>query len=447
VRQLRLDLTCRVCCRSVGYEYRGGALVDAQVRLRSVNRRSEGKKRWPSTGLTFDAPRADAPAAVISDDLARISDDLAREVYCILGMPIDAIDISDVVARIEIAAARRLPFVISTPNLNFLVNGRNDAEFRESLLLSDLCTADGMPIVWIAQLMGIPIKRRTAGSDIFEALKSRPRSTQPMKVFLFGEQEDVAAAAAKNLNIKTAGLRCVGWVCPGWGSVDELSHQRYVDQINASKADFLVASLGAVKGQLWLQRNHRDLQIPVRAHLGATIKFQAGAVKRAPHVLQKVGAEWLWRIKEEPYLWSRYVHDGGVFLYVALTQVLPLAVKARLLQRKCKRGEGKLTVKRVDSVDTVALSLSGFAIASQVGEAISYFRDAANSTKQVVIDFSETRAIDSRFLGLLLMMRKQLRSRDAVPQYIGLSRRLRNIFRLNGLGYLVCKFKQQGRAR
>ena len=89
-------------------------------------------------------------------------------------MPIDAIEMPAVMQSIEMAAANAAPFVISTPNINFLVNSQNDPEFRESLLLSDLCPADGMPIVWIARLMGIPIKHRIAGSDIFEALKARP---------------------------------------------------------------------------------------------------------------------------------------------------------------------------------------------------------------------------------------------------------------------------------
>ena len=61
-----------------------------------------------------------------------IPDDLSREVYCILGMPIDAIEMPAVMQSIEMAAANAMPFVISTPNINFLVNSQNDPEFRES---------------------------------------------------------------------------------------------------------------------------------------------------------------------------------------------------------------------------------------------------------------------------------------------------------------------------
>ena len=211
-----------------------------------------------------------------------VPDDLSRDVYCILGVPIDAIEMPEVLQRLEIAAASPVPFVLSTPNLNFLVNSQRDCEFRESLLASDLCTADGMPVVWIARLMGTAIKFRTAGSDMFDALKAVPRLEQPLKLFLFGGTEDAAAAAARALSVNPHTLKCVGWICPGFGTIDDLSQDRFIDGINSSGADFLVVALGAEKGQLWLLRNHYRLRIPIRAHLGATINFQAGTVKRAP---------------------------------------------------------------------------------------------------------------------------------------------------------------------
>jgi N-acetylglucosaminyldiphosphoundecaprenol N-acetyl-beta-D-mannosaminyltransferase len=284
--------------------------------------------------------------------------------------------------------------------------------------------------------MGIPIKHRISGSDIFDAIKTRRRADGPLKVFLFGAKEGVAAAAARTINA-AAGLRCVGWICPGWGNVDELSQKAFIEKINSSNADLLMAALGAVKGQLWLQRNHRRLQVPIRSHLGATINFQSGTVRRAPHTIQKLGLEWLWRIKEEPYLWTRYLHDGGVLLHLVLTRVLPLAITERCLQRRCNRGGHSLSIEQTHSKHSVTIKLSGFAVACHADKVISSFREAVTSKKRIVIDFSETRAVDARFLGVLLMLRKQLQNRNAIPQFIGISRRLDRMFRLFGLGYLL----------
>src|SRR5262249_46587216 len=91
-----------------------------------------------------------APEPIGSDLVSTAFEDvLARNVYCVLGLPIDVLDMPAVLRRIELAAANRAALFISTPNLNFLANSRSDVEFRESLLDSDLCPADGMPIVWL----------------------------------------------------------------------------------------------------------------------------------------------------------------------------------------------------------------------------------------------------------------------------------------------------------
>jgi N-acetylglucosaminyldiphosphoundecaprenol N-acetyl-beta-D-mannosaminyltransferase len=369
--------------------------------------------------------------------VAAQSDDLARDVYCILGIPIDAIEMPTVVHSIEMAAASSAPFVLSTPNLNFLVNSLEDPEFRESLLLSDLCPTDGMPIVWIARLMGIPIKNRIAGSDIFEALKARPSSEPPLRVFLFGATESVAATAARMLNAGPPALRCVGWACPGFGTIEEMSSDQFIDKINLSNADFLVAALGANKGQLWLQRNHHRLRIPIRAHLGATINFQAGTVKRAPSILQRFGLEWLWRIQQEPHLWRRYWYDGRVLLRLTFNRVLPLAISGRLLRRRCQQNGHNLVIESVQGRNATTIRLSGFAVIAHVESAIAYFKEALMAKTNVVIDFSQTRAIDARFLGLLLMLRKQLRARDAKLEITGLSNSLAKTFRLNGVDNLL----------
>src|SRR5664280_1476218 len=220
-------------------------------------------------------------------------DDLAREVYGVLGIPVDVIDMPAVLRKIEVATAGNSPFLLSTPNLNFLVTSRLDPEFRESLLISDLCPADGMPIVWLARLLGVPIKERIAGSDIFETLKSARYATQRLSVFLFGGAEGVAAVACSKLNAEPGGMTCVGSFYPGFCTVDEMSTNPIIDSVNSSDADFLVAALGAKKGQAWLLRNHDRLQIPVRVHLGAAINFQAGTIKRAPEHMRKSGLEWL----------------------------------------------------------------------------------------------------------------------------------------------------------
>jgi N-acetylglucosaminyldiphosphoundecaprenol N-acetyl-beta-D-mannosaminyltransferase len=364
--------------------------------------------------------------------------DFARNVYCVLGLPIDALHMPSILRQIDAAAATHIPFLISTPNLNFLVNSRSDPEFRESVLDSDLCPADGMPIVWIARLIGVPIKQRVSGSDIFEALKMTDHHGRRLQVFLFGGAEGVAAEAARSLNAAPSGVSCVGALAPGFGSVDEMSRLDVINKVNASEADFLAVSLGAKKGQLWLHRNHQRLAIPIRAHLGAAINFQAGTVKRAPAWLRACGLEWLWRIKEEPHLWRRYAYDGWVLIHLTFTRILPLAIANRWYRFKSRRSPQDLQIKVAQNHDSVTIGLSGDAIGRHVKQAIACFRETLTATnKAVVFDLSGTRVIDARFFGLLLMLRKRLKGQGATLTFIGVSPALERLFRLNELGFLL----------
>jgi N-acetylglucosaminyldiphosphoundecaprenol N-acetyl-beta-D-mannosaminyltransferase len=363
------------------------------------------------------------------------TDDLERNVFCILGMPIDAVEMPEVLRRIKVAAAGSEAFVLSTPNLNFLVNSLSDSEFRESLLLSDLCPTDGMPIVWLARIMGIPIERRVAGSDIFEALKVTQESSPPLKIFIFGGAEGVAAAAADSLNERGGGLKCIGALYPGFGSLEEMSKSEIIERINASHADLLVASLGAKKGQLWLLRNHRRLRIPIRAHLGAIVNFQAGTVRRAPLRLRQLGLEWLWRIWEEPYLWTRYGFDGCIMLRVILTHVFPLKILNRWLLWKGRKRD--LDITRIEDVEWVSLRLSGTATADQITYATSNFAGAVRTSKNIAINLSDICLVDARFLGLLLMLRKSVHGYGKSLKCFGAPPQLRRLFRLNAAEFLL----------
>lgn len=260
--------------------------------------------------------------------------DFDRPLVCVLGLPFDAIDLEQAVQRIREAAFVGKRCFVSTPNLNFAMTARVDAAFRGAVLRSDLSLADGMPLVWTARLLGLPLTHRVSGADLFEAL--RAHAGPPVTVFLFGGPPGVAARACEAINRSGSGMRCVGVDDAGFGTVESMSGDERIDRINRSGAQFVIASLGAGKGQAWLERNAGRLTAPVLSHLGAVLNFAAGSVQRAPRWMTASGLEWLWRVKEEPALWRRYWHDGVGALRLLLTNVFPEAITA---WRARRRGE------------------------------------------------------------------------------------------------------------
>ena len=389
----------------------------------------------PSSGGAFDAGALAlaAPAAKAAPAVQEAADDLAREVYCLLGIPVDAIDMAEALRRIDAAVAARRPFLISTPNLNFLITSGRDRPFRNSLLASDLCPVDGMPLVWIARLIGVPQPQRVSGSDMFEALKS---GANELRVFLFGGPEGIAARAGEKLNAGSGRMRCVGSYYPGFSAVEDMASDATLDAINASGADFLAAALGAIKGQAWLLLNHDRLRIPVRVHLGAVLNFEAGSVARAPRAWRKLGFEWLWRIKEEPYLWRRYWSDGRALAALTVTRLLPLV--ALRVWRQFKP-PAPLAARCVSRPGSVLLTLAGDATSSAIAGATAACREALVADQPVVIDVAAVRLVDARFLGLLLMLRKTLVQRGLSLHFTGLTRSFETYLRLSGLDFLLDK--------
>ena len=384
---------------------------------------------------TLRTARADHPVAE-TEQLRFVSvveqDELDRNVYGLLGIPVDAVDFPNLLKQIATVTELRRPFLISTPNVNFLMKSQKNAAFRESILASDLCLVDGMPLIWIAKLLRVAIKERVAGSDLFGRLKAKTDSDRRLRVFLFGGADDLAAKVGAKLNASDCGLECVGALNPGFGSIEDMSTPEIIRTINASQADLLAVFFGAEKAQTWLIHNHWHLRPPLRAQFGATINFEAGTVKRAPPMLRSTGFEWLWRIKEEPYLWRRYWNDGLALSRLFLTCVLPMMFGLRWV-----REDAPLSITAQEDQFLVKLRLSGAATEVNVQIAINAFHQAFLANKRLVVDLSQTDVIDARFFGLLLMVRKRVERRQQALEFVGISPRLRRWFHLNRFEYLL----------
>lgn len=319
--------------------------------------------------------------------------DFGRNLYLVLGLPFDVIDLETAVCRIRSAVELRTRLFISTPNVNFVIAAMRDEAFRDSVFHSDLSLMDGMPLVWVARLMGIAVPQRVSGSDLFEAL--RRKGAPPISVYFFGGKPGAAATAAATINAAGGAMRCVGFDEAGFGSVAQMSDQATIDRINVSEADFLVVSLGAAKGQAWIEHNQSRLTTPVLSHLGAVVNFVAGSVIRAPAWLRGAGLEWLWRVKEEPYLWKRYIYDAIVLGRRLTTTVLPYAAKTLLFKANAIELNAPSSI--VTRQDTkVLIRLNGPLCGTETKMLQEMCVEFSSDPKNLSIDFSGVTSIDSR---------------------------------------------------
>ncbi|MDB5799674.1 MAG: teichoic acid biosynthesis protein [Rhodocyclales bacterium] len=361
--------------------------------------------------------------------------DFERRVYCLLGLPIDALGLTEAVGKVEAAVATRTPCFISTPNLNFLMASTRDEAFRDSVIDSDLSLADGMPLVWISKLLGLPIRQRVAGSDLFERLR---RGSASIKVFFFGGPDGVAERACERLNEEAMPMRCVGFASPGFVSVDAMSAPAQIDAINATGADFVVAALGAKKGQAWITRNRANVDAPVISHLGAVVNFVAGSVSRAPPVFQRLGLEWAWRIKEEPELWRRYADDGFGLLGLLFKNILPGALANLLAAPNTIAVQQARVSLRPDIVTNEnCIGMTGAWTDKNLSPLRGALALAVTPHGNLRLDMEGVVWLDNAAIALLILLYGHQKRHGLAFQVSGAARSVRRALCRNGAGYLL----------
>ncbi len=362
-----------------------------------------------------------------------------RNAACVLGIPIDTLTLDEVTRKIDSSVSDGQRLFISTVNLNFLTLCRSSDAFRLSLRASDICTADGMVVVALCRFLGIAVPERVAGSDFVTSLAKRDASRPHVKVFFFGGAENAGSRACSAVGeLKSPALSCCGHLNPGFGSVEDLSDAAKLDEINASRAGFLVVSLGAEKGQSWIVRNLGRIGPPVVSHLGASINFLAGTVQRAPRVLQKAGLEWLWRIYQEPHLTVRYAKDAAALAGLILTAIIPLRVW--LSVGKWKYGTADFGITRTGgSSGHVGIKLQGALTRDGTADLAAAFADAMSSASSISLDLGQVSWLDPYGAGCLLVMCEAARQRGVTVTACNIPRFVRTGLKLFGLTDLMAE--------
>jgi N-acetylglucosaminyldiphosphoundecaprenol N-acetyl-beta-D-mannosaminyltransferase len=235
-----------------------------------------------------------------------------RKLLVILGIPIDDLNMQEALERIEefvtIGRATGKTHQVATVNADFVVNALQDPELRHLLQEADMATADGMPLVWGARALGVPLEGRVTGADLVPALAERA-AQRGYSLYLLGAEPGIAACAADILKERFPNLIIAGVASPPYSSVLEMD-RAVIDHIKRVQPDILLVAFGNPKQEKWIGMYGREVGVPVMIGVGGTLDFIAGKTKRAPQWLQRSGMEWLYRLAQNPRrLWRRYVVD------------------------------------------------------------------------------------------------------------------------------------------
>jgi N-acetylglucosaminyldiphosphoundecaprenol N-acetyl-beta-D-mannosaminyltransferase len=247
-----------------------------------------------------------------------------RELIVITGIPIDNLTMEQTLDYVTKFIASGQPHQVATVNADFIVRAWDDLELRHILQDADLLTADGMPLVWGARLLGVPLAGRVTGADLVPALAQRGAKLG-WRFYFLGARPGIAARAAQILTANHSTLQIVGIDSPPQSTIFDME-PGMIERIRQAHPDILLVAFGNPKQEKWIHMNLRQMGVPVCIGVGGTFDFIAGEVQRAPLWMQRSGLEWLYRLLQEPRrMWRRYVIDifqfGRFFLAQWLRQL------------------------------------------------------------------------------------------------------------------------------
>ncbi len=218
--------------------------------------------------------------------------------------------------------------VLVPVNTDVVMKVQKDEHFRKLIKMnSDCLFVMDSQVIRILHFLFFQktFKAKISGSDFLPMFCQYHRNNPEIKIFLLGAAPGVAALAQKNLNNKAGRKVVVGNLSPSFGfEGNQVECERIIEEINSSNATVLAVGLGCPKQEKWIL-NHRDRlpKVKMSIAVGATLDFQAGAVKRAPDWISKIGLEWAFRFAMEPKrLYRRYFVENFPFIWHIFRQRL-----------------------------------------------------------------------------------------------------------------------------
>lgn len=141
----------------------------------------------------------------------------------------------------------------------------------------------------------------------------------------------VTTKAMERIDEKVGRQIVVGTYFPSMGFEKNKDENEYIYKvINESEANVVLVGVGCPKQEKWIfAQKGRMPGVDLWMALGATIDFEAGNVKRAPTIFQKLALEWFYRFLMEPKrMFKRYFVDDMLFFYYFAKQLLGLYKKS-----------------------------------------------------------------------------------------------------------------------
>jgi N-acetylglucosaminyldiphosphoundecaprenol N-acetyl-beta-D-mannosaminyltransferase len=246
--------------------------------------------------------------------------------FAVLGVPLKALNISDLIAQMERWIERgEQGRCITFANVHVVMEARRDPAFYR--VLSDEATfnvPDGMPLIWSARFQGLPLNRRVYGPDVMDEFCG-VAARKGYRHFFYGGAPGVPERLAANLQRRHEGTWVAGAYSPPFRPLTAEEDEEVVAMINDARPDVLWLGLGCPKQEIWAFEHCRRLNVPIIACVGQAFDIYSGHSRQAPAWMRDNGLEWMYRLMTNPRrLWKRYLVYNSQFILLLTREFMRL---------------------------------------------------------------------------------------------------------------------------
>jgi N-acetylglucosaminyldiphosphoundecaprenol N-acetyl-beta-D-mannosaminyltransferase len=239
----------------------------------------------------------------------------AAETIDILGVPVGVYTMDTLLARIEALIAAPGCAVAYGVNAQVINLTYQSPEFLNALRQADLLYADGASVILAADWLGGHLPEKLTTTDIWPRLCELALG-RGYRFFLLGGEPGLAERAASKARSEYPGLNLVG----AHNGYFDCRDEQVLAEINAAHPDILWVGMGDPRQVLWASTWRQRLQVGLILTCGGMFKIVSGELARlSPHWRQK-GFEWVYRLRQEPGTWRRYLIGLPLFGMRVLAQ-------------------------------------------------------------------------------------------------------------------------------
>ncbi len=343
----------------------------------------------------------------------------------------------EAVCRIDVAVKSRGTHQIATANLDFARNALRDQELQRVICDCSMVLPDGVPMLWAADLLGMPLQERVTGVDLIPEL-ARLSAEKGYGIFFLGSSEENSSAAARVLEQRFPGVRIAGRYAPPLTSLQTMCNQEILRQIRLAAPDILLVAFGNPKQEFWIHQFKNVTNVPVQIGVGGSFEMISGSIRRAPTFIQKMHLEWLYRMAQEPMrLLPRYLRDAAT-----LVRHLPLEFAAHRMQSSDGIADKLEVFSSQETREVIPSSrLRGIACEWLNREV----RNALMNSQNLTVNMRNVRRVDPDGLGCLMEARRLLHAQGLSVSLSELSPVIRRVIAYSGLTDLfrISEIKQE----